>query len=280
MAGKITIVIKTKTSSYLPSADKLSVLAAIILLAYALTPFMDLPARDLSFELPGFFLSVELNVRTLVVLLVAGLTASGADWLLGDHPLIAEKPTVQHWLLPSLTSLVIGVPLFQLPLGPLWWAFFAVGGALLMLVLVAEYIVVYPEDIHYAPASAGLSAVSFALFLTLAIVLHSAGTRLFFILPALMLAGGLVSLRTLRLRSPSKWKFLEALVTALVLGQIAAALHYWPLNPVTFGLAVLGPTYALTTLVSGLDEGDTLRQALLEPGMVLLVVVVVVLWIR
>jgi hypothetical protein len=270
----------TKNSGYLPSADKLSVLAAIILLAYALTPFVDLPARDFPIELPYFFLSIEFNVQTLVAFLVAALTASGADWLLRDHPLIGDKPTIQHWLLPSLTSLVIGVPLFQLPFGLMWWAFFAVGGVLLMLVLVAEYIVVYPGDIRYPPASAGLTAVSFALFLTLAIVLHSAGTRLFFILPALILAGGLVSLRTLRLRSPTRWKLLEALVTALVLGQIAAALHYWPLNPVTFGLGVLGPAYALTTLVSALDEGDTLKQALLEPGIVLAVVAVVALWIR
>jgi hypothetical protein len=273
-------VIKTQARSYLPSADKLSVLAAIILLAYALTPFVDLPARDFSFELPGFFLSIELNVRTLVAFLVAGLTASGADWLLRDHPLLADKPTIQHWLLPALTSLVIGVPLFQLPFSPIWWAFFAVGGALLMLVLVAEYIVVFPEDSRYAPASAGLVAVSFALFLTLAIVLHSAGTRLFFILPALIVAGGLVSLRTLRLRSGTSWKFLEAFVTALVMAQIAAALHYWPLNPITFGLAVLGPTYALTTLLSSLNEGETIKQALLEPGMVLLVVIVVVIWIQ
>lgn len=273
-------MIKTRTIEYLPSADKLSVLAAIILLAYALTPFVDLPARDLSIELPFFFISIEFNIQTLVAFLVAGLTASGADWLLRDHPEIGDKPTFQHWLLPSLTSLVIGVPLFQLPFGLMWWAFFAVGGAVLMLVLVAEYIVVHPRDIRYAPASAGLTAVSFALFLALAIVLHSAGTRLFFILPALILAGGLVSLRTLRLRSPARWKLLEALVTALVLGQIAAALHYWPLNSVTYGLAVLGPTYALTTLVSALDEGDTLKQALLEPGIVLAVVAMVALWIR
>jgi hypothetical protein len=273
-------VIKTKTGGYLPSADKLSVLAAIILLAYALTPFVDLPARSLSIELPFFFLSVQINVQTMVAFLVAALTASGADWLLRDHPGLEGKPTLQHWLLPSLAALVIGVPLFQLPFGVMWWAFFAVGGVLLMLVLVAEYIVVYPEDSRYAPASAGLTAVSFALFLALAIVLHSAGTRLFFILPALTLAGGLVSLRTLRLRSPDRWKLLEALVTALVLGQVAAALHYWPLNPVTYGLAVLGPTYALTTLVSALDEGDTLKQALLEPGIVLAVVAVVALWIR
>jgi hypothetical protein len=273
-------VVENVERRYLPSVDRLSVLAAIILLAYALTPFVELPGRDLSIDLPGFFLSVEINIHTLVAFLVACLTATGADWLLRDHPAIGERATVEHWLLPSLTAWVLGFPLFQLPLGATWWVVFAIGGVLLMLVLVAEYIVVDPEDIRYALASAGLTAVSFALFLTLAIVLHSAGTRLFLILPALMLAGGLVSIRTLRLRSQSGWKILEAFVTVLILGQIAAALHYWPLSSISFGLAVLGPTYAMTTLVSGLDEGKSLRQALLEPGIVLLVVLAAALWMR
>jgi hypothetical protein len=267
-------------SRYLPSVDRLSVLAAMILLAYALTPFVDLPGPDLTIDLPGFFLSFEINIRTVVAFLVACLTASGADWLLRDHPAIGERPTVQHWLLPSLTAWVLGFPLFQLPFGVMWWAVFAIGGVLLMLVLVAEYIVVDPEDIRYAPASAGLIAVSFALFLTLAIVLHAADTRLFFTLPALMLAGGLVSLRTLQLRSQAGWKIMEAFVTVLILGQLAAAFHYWPLSSVSFGLAVLGPTYALTTLVSGLDEGKPLNQALLEPALVLFIVLAGALWTR
>jgi hypothetical protein len=273
-------VVESAKRRYLPNADRLSVLAAIILLAYALTPFVELPGRSLSIEIPGFFLSIEINLRTLVASLVACLTATGADWLLRDHPAIGDGPTVQHWLLPSLTAWVLGIPLFQLPFGAMWWAVFAIGGVLLMMVLVAEYIVVDPEDIRYAPASAGLIAVSFALFLTLAIVLHSAGTRLFLILPALMLAGGLVSLRTLRLRSQSGWKILEALMIVLIVGQVTAALHYWPLSSISFGLAVLGPTYSLTTLVSGLDEGKPLRQALLEPTVVLLVVLVAALWIH
>jgi hypothetical protein len=255
-------------------------LAAVILLAYSLTPFIDLPGRDISIELPGFFLSVEINIRTAVAFLVACLTASGIDWLLRDHPALAERTTIQHWFLPSLTAWVLGLSLFQLPFGMVWLAVFATGGILLMLVMIAEYIVVDPQDIRYALASAGLIAVSFALFLTLAIVLHSAGTRLFLILPALMLAGGLVSLRTLRLRTQSGFDFLGALVTVLVLGQFAAALHYWPLSSITYGLAVLGPTYAMTTLISGLDEGKSLRQAMLEPVLVLVVVLIAALWAR
>jgi hypothetical protein len=85
-------------------------------------------------------------------------------------------------------------------MGVLWWAVFAIGGGLLILVLIAEYIVIDPSDVRHTLAAAGLTALSFTLYLILAIVLRSAGLRLFWMLPALMLAAGLVSLRTLHLR--------------------------------------------------------------------------------
>jgi len=116
-------------------------------------------------QLPGLYLSVPVNVQILVAFVVAALTAIGADWLLRDHPALRRRRTLEHWLLPALTAWVIGMPLFQLPLSPLWCGGFALGGALLILVLVAEYIVVDSEDARQAPAAAVLTAVSFALFL-------------------------------------------------------------------------------------------------------------------
>ncbi len=260
-------------SRNLPDVDRLSVLAATILLAYTLTNFVNLPERVVSFQLPGIFLVYSFNVRTLVVLIAAGLTASGTDWLLRDHPALKGGSTIEHLLLPALTAWVIGIPLFQLPFGLAWWAVFAMGGALLILVLVAEYIVVDPEDVRHAIASAGLTAVSYALYLILAIAMRSSGVRLFLFLPALTLAAALVSLRTLHLRLLGRWKIWEALVIAVVVGQITAALQYWPLSPVAFGLGVLGPAYALTSLIGGLEEGEPLRQAAIEP-----LVVIAVAW--
>lgn len=265
---------------YLPDTNRISMLAATILLAYALARFVNLPIRELAIQLPGLYLNVQINVRTFVALLVAGLTAAGADWLLRDHPAFKGKSTIEHWLLPALTALVIGLPLFQLPLGPLWWGGFALGGGLLMLVLVAEYISVDPEDVRQPPAAAGLTAVSFALYLALAVALRFAELRLFLILPALTLAVFLVSLRALNLRLRGQWAFIPAGVVALITGQIVAALHYWPLAPVPYGLALLGPAYALTSLIAGLVEGEPLRQALVEPGVVLVLVWGAALWIR
>jgi len=267
-------------SRNLPNVDRLSVLSAMILLAYALASFVKLPVREISIQLPGIYLAAEININTIVALLVAGLTASGADWLLRDHPALGKNKTIEHWLLPALTAWVIGVVLFQLTPGMSWWVVFAVGGALLILVLVAEYIVVDPTDIRQGLAVVGLTAVSFALYLILAIVLRSADLRLYLVLPAIILVAGLVSLRTLHLRLHGQWKPVEALVIALIVGQVTAALHYWPVAPVTFGLAVLGPAYALTSLIGSLAEGASLRQAIIEPAVVLIALLGAAFWLR
>jgi hypothetical protein len=66
-----------------------------------------------------------------------------------------------------------------------------------------------------------------------------------------------------------QWSFLQAGLVTLITTQIAAALHYWPITPVSFGLALLGPAYALTTLTGNLAEGEPLPQAGIEPFVVL-----------
>jgi hypothetical protein len=262
----------------LPNPDRLSLVSATILLAYALARFIQLPGLNLATQLPGFYLAIDLNVQTVVAFIVAGLTATGMNWLVRDHPALTRRGAPEHWLLPALTASALGLPLFQLPLSPQWWLGFALGGALLILVLVAEYIVVDPQDDRRGPAAAGLTALSFALFLVLAAGLRFAGLRLFLLLPALGLAAGLVSLRTLRLRRPDRWSPVEAGVIALVTVQIGAALHYWPIPPVPFGLALLGPTYAITTLISNLSEGEPPRQAALEPAVVLAIIWGAAVW--
>lgn len=148
-----------------------------------------------------------------------------------------------------------------------------------MLVLVAEYISVDPEDERYPIASAALIAVSYALFLILTISLESAGLRLYLILPALLLAVILVSLRTLHLRVVGRWLYLPTMVITVILAGIISALHYWPLSPITFGLLVLGPAYSLTSLIAALSEDQSLKKAFIEPGLMLAAVWGTAIWI-
>ena len=267
-------------SGYLPNIDRLSMLTATILLAYALAVFVKVPERQTVLELFSFSINIHFTLNTFLPIIVAGLTATGTVWLLRDHPSISGKRTVQHWLLPALTAWVISLPLLQLPVGIRWWIGFLLAGLLLVFVIVAEYIVVDPQDIRQPPAAASLTAISFALFLVLATALRFAGTRLFILLFAIGTAVSLVSLRTLLLRLHGYWAFVEAGVIAFIITQLAAAIYFWPLPPVSFGLLLLGPAYALTNFIGNLSEGELVRQAAIEPSAILVFVWVTAIWIR
>jgi hypothetical protein len=250
---------------YLPDVNRVGVLTAAVLLAYALSRLVQTPQFTIELQLPGFYFSYPISLSTAMVFLAAGLTATGMDWLLRSHPSLGDKRTIEHWVLPTLSAFIIGIPLTILPPGNTWWMGFGIGSLLLVLIFFAEYIVVEPSAPNYAIATAGLTALSFALYLILTTALRYGGARLFLLAPALFIAAGLVSLRTLHLRIGQKWEFNWALGIALVCTQIAAGLHYWPVSPVQFGLALLAPLYALSTLTGNLLEGIPLRRAMIEP---------------
>jgi hypothetical protein len=255
----------------LPNIDHLSVLAALIVLAYTLERFIDLPAWQISQQLPGLYIELNIDVNLITSLIVACMTAAGANWLIGEHPAAGGKNTLVHAILPALTALVIGIPLAGVPVGLGWWLGLISGAIILVLVLMAEYIAIDPQDIHLPLASAALSAVSFALFLVLAGALRSAGVRLLYNTPFLMLAIWLVSLRVTNLRLHGEWTIYESAIIAFVIGQITAAINYWPLAPIAFGLVLLGPSYALISLFCNLIEGKHYRQFILEPILSLLI---------
>lgn len=266
-------------SRSLPNLDKLSILAATILLAYSLARLVNLPSQQITLQLPGFFFELALNSQTFAAILVAGLTATGVDWLIREHPRLSNSTTYEHWLVPALTALIIGLPLFDLPLNFSWWIGLGSGGVLLMFVILAEYIVVDPNDLRHPIASAALTAVSFALFLALLIALRYEELRLFRFIPTVAFSTILVCLRTFKLQL-NRWAMIEAGIIALLISQWAAALHYWPLSPVSYGLLILGPAFSLTRLVGELIAGKNLRQVILEPAIILGMIWLAALWLR
>jgi hypothetical protein len=264
----------------IPDLDRMSVVIATILVAYGLSRLVVLPVHEVSIQLPRLFLSVQINENTVIGLLVAALTATGSDWILRGHPALKSRMTYQHLILPGLSAWVIGVMLLQLPFGSQWMISFVIGSILLILVIVAEYVTVDPDDLRYPIATAFLMAISFTLYLILAIILRSAGVRLFLMLPAITLAGTLAALRVYHLRLQGRWLVGLALVQAVIIAQITAALHYWPLNPITFGLVLLAPAYALITLVINIAEGEPFRQAIIEPAVVIAIIWGLAVWIQ
>lgn len=254
---------------YLPDPNRVGVLAASVLLTYALTRLVSGPGLTLAVQLPGLYLSYPLTLGTAMTAMSAGLTATGMDWLLHEHPNLQNKPRLEHWLLPTLTAFIIGVLLDSLPAGSEWWAGLTIGGILLLSVFLAEYVAVDPGAPTYALAAAGLIALSYTLFLLFVIGLQIGGARLFLSLPATALAAGLVTLRTLHLRLGGRWDFAWSAGVSIIIAQLAAGLHYWPLTPLQSGLILLGPLYGLTALAYSLSQDVPLRSALVEPAIIL-----------
>jgi len=254
---------------YLPDRDRVSVLLATILLAYALTRVINAPDYIFRFNLGNIPLAFSLNINMAISILAGGLAATGVDWLLRSHPSIQPGETIEHWLLPTLMALILGIALYALPTGVYWWVGFGLGGLLLVVVFRSEYAAVDPGDTSYPFATATLAALSYTLVLILAVTLRSTGLRLVLLSPAIFITSGLASLRVLHLRLNEKWEFGWAIGIALITTQLGTAMHYWPVTPVQFGLVVLAPVYALTNLAANLIEEVPFRQAVIEPAVIL-----------
>jgi len=265
---------------FYPQADRIGMVTAAVLLAYALARLIKAPGLTLTFQLPGFYFAYPFTLTTAMALMAAGIAATGMGWLLRSYAPAQERPVAEHGLLPALTTFVIGILLDILPSVPAWWVGFGFSAAILVLLFTAEYVAVDSTAPAYALASAGLTALAYALFFLFAAALRLAGARLFLMLPAMFLIAGLVVLRILRMHLTETWPLTWAGGIGLIGAQLAAGLHYWPLSSVQFGLVLLGPLYALTTLAARLYEGVPSREAMLESLIILVVCWAAVLLFR
>ncbi len=253
--------------STLPSADRIGVLIASVLLAFALTKLIQSPSFTVTLSLPGFYFALPLTLGTFMTILAAALAAAGMDWLTRSHPVLGGT-NIEHLMLPTITTFVIGASLSLLPNNLIWWTGFAFSAVLLLIVFLAEYITINPSAPSYALARAGLTALAYALFLILAASLRFSGARMVVLIPAAFLVAALISLRILHLDGTDRWDFPWAIGIGIICAQIGAGLHYWPLTPVQFGLALTGPLYGLTMLSVSLAENIPLRRAVLGPAII------------
>ena len=254
--------------SRFPEQNRLSTVTAVVLLAYASAAFVKVPVNQLSLQLPGFFFVAKLNFYTILSILVAVIAAAGTDWVISDHPRIGEGRRWHHWVIPALTAMVIGVPLNQIVVGVAWWVIFCMGGLLFVAVLISEYISVDTRDMLYPLAVVGLSVVTLALFLVLTISLRGSGARLYTVLFAIVPAAALVSGRIFNLRLMNQWPLQWILGISLVVGQLCFCLFYLPIEPIPFGLLLLGAEFALISLASNFEEHNPVTRVWLEPSLV------------
>jgi hypothetical protein len=271
------VVVKGRIGSmdekhHLPDYDRVSIVTAMILLAYSLTAFIQLPERSLSLQLPGFFFVLNLNFFTIVSVLVALMAATGAEWIISGHPQIEKGTHWHHWLLPAFTAIVIGVPLNELPVSAPWWIVFGLGALLLVGILIAEYVSVDSEDPFFQFSSMAINVVSLGLFLILTIALRGGGFRLYVILLPIVLAAALMSARNLRLRVLDHFPMAWVGGITLIVGQVAVGLFYLPVKPIQFGMILLGLVFAMTNLAGNIEEKIEPKRIWLEPAIMFAVI--------
>lgn len=260
-------------SSIWPDSSRMSVLIATILLVYAATQFIRQPINQIAIQLPGFFLPISINFRNFIWLGIAALAIAGMDWLLADYPAMEPRQRIQHWLLPALTAWVIGVPLYSLPSGADWWIVYILGGILLTLVFWGEFYSVDPAANRVEVAILGLAGLAYALFVVLAAGLRASGTRLYLVVPAVVIATFLLTLRFLFQASNGRWLYGWSIAVGLLLGQVAIALHYLPFNAIQYGLLLVGVLYAAISLADRAIHHPLNRQDFIEPGGAVLIAI-------
>lgn len=261
---------------HLPDRDHLSVLTAVVLLAFALTRILELPTRTFSTNLLGSPLGVDINGRALMMLLVAALISAGSDTVIRSHPALEARPgrrTLRHWVLPGTTALVLAAVLNRAPDGPLWWLGLALSAVVLILVLMAEYVSVDPTDPGYEVAALGLTALTYTLALVLFALLRSMSTRAVVVAPigglaAAALALRLILLRTTNAGAPAGQALLYAALVGLVTSQCLWALNYWRITPSSAGLLAMIPFYLGVGLAQQQISGRLNARVWVEYGVV------------
>ena len=257
---------------HLPHPDRLSVLTAVIVLAYALTRVLALPSRAIHTTLFGSELGFDLNGQVLMLVLVAALISAGSDTLVRSHPRLAAQPgrgTAIHWILPGASALVLGAVLNRLPDGLLWWLGLAASAMVLLLVLIAEYVTVDPDDPGWDLAALGLTALAYALALVLFALLRSASARAIISATIAGLVAGGLALRLFALKAvPIGRSVLYAFIVGVIAAEAIWALGYWRITASSAGLLAMVPFYLAVGLAQQHLAGQLSRRIWIEYAVV------------
>ena len=252
----------------LPHPDRLSVLTAVIVLAYALTRVLGLPSRAIHTTLFGSDLGIDLNGQVLMLVVVAALISAGSDTLVRSHPRLADQPgrsTVIHWVLPGASALVLGAVLNRLPDGLWWWLGLAASALVLLLVLVAEYVAVDPDDPAWDVAALGLTALAYSLALVLFVLLRSASARAVISATIAWLVAGGLALRLFALKAvPAGRALLYAFIVGVISAEATWALGYWRVTASSAGLLAMIPFYLAVGLAQQHLAGQLTRRIWVE----------------
>jgi hypothetical protein len=219
--------------------DRLSIISALIILNYALMPFIYSPAIPINLSILGINFDFQLQYADLMVLSASSFAAIGTYWLIYDHPNMKRSDTLIHLILPTLAAGAMSIPLNVISIGPAWWVVFALVSILIIFTLVAEYYSIDPEHSLFALSKIILVPLAISLLLLISISARSAGYRLYLEIAVLGIAFAIILIRLNSLFPTVERKSKTFLSTYLFI-QILVVCHYLPLSSIPFGLMLTG----------------------------------------
>ena len=235
----------------LPKSEKLSALTALILLAYGLMRMIELPTLEAELSVLGLLIEISFRAQTMMLILCAALAVAGTDWLIQDHPQRQQRIyAAEHWIIPALAAVALGVILVRIPDGPPQWIGMILGAILLIAFLSAEYIVFDPGDARYGVVVSGLYGLALLLLAGTFFAMQTVGLRALYSGPIVFFASAAISGRLFLLAFPGKPTWVWAAIVGILTAQISLGLHYWPLSPLQTALLLTLLTYWLQQMIS------------------------------
>lgn len=261
-----------------PDRDRLSILIALVLLAYSLIRIVSLPTAVLQYSLLGLLFRFEIDTGTVMIALATLLSVSGADWVIRTHPEVGDSQgSLEHWILPALAAMGIGVIVIRLPAGLLLATGLLSAAILFGVIIRWEFISADLNDPRLPGARLGLRIVSFLLLTGTLFAIFATGARAIVAIPSVFLASLGVSWRVLRLQLKRRplWQF--ALLNGWLVAQLSWGLHYWPAPPIQEAIVLTVAAYMGNELLEGHLRGAfALRRGveIIAIGLITLAVIV------
>ncbi len=247
--------------------SRFSIVSALVALSLTLIYFLpeDVPARVLS--IPG--LQISFSPLQLIPLFIAIISLTGAYWVLISNPEIERKGWLVQQVLPNLVLPAINIFIFALILIQTnksyeWWGILFAGVLTFSIILYAEYQVMKSNVSTNTIFTVLLISLAHALFMAFTIALRASISRVFLIIPAIVLASIFVSYRTIYLRTDGKFKAYWIYVVTFICFQFAIALYYLFLTPNQYGLILTAILFVSNAVIARIGQGDR-KRLYIEP---------------
>lgn len=212
-----------------PDRERLSALAALVLITYGLLRIISLPTIVAEFSLFGILFRPQINTRVIMLSLSAILTSTGADWVLRSHPIASTKRfTPDHLVIPGLAAFGVGAIVARIPEGTGLWIGLALAAMLLVALVSAEFVVFDTDDPRRGIAALGLRLLAYLLLLGTLFAIHATNMRAAYAVPLVFASCSIVAWRLLQLGQTAKANWGYGAMVGGMAAQLAWALHYWP----------------------------------------------------